>query len=144
MRAPTAFEAHPSCIWRGTVAALLLVTAAAIAGWCAASGDVVSPWMRAGVAVVALALGGSVVHLLTAAPAGLRWTGAAWELLPATGAGPVRGSATVALDFGAWMLLRFIAEGSHRVVWLPVERRREPAAWHALRTALYSGPGGRR
>ena len=144
MRAPTALEAHPSRIWRSAVAAVLLVTAVSIAAWCAGSGDVVSPWIRAGVALGAFALGSWVVRLLMAAPAGLRWTGAAWELLPPHAMEPVRGHATVTLDFGAWMLLRFVAEGSRRAVWLPAERRGRHAAWHALRTALYSGPGGRR
>jgi len=144
MRAPTALEANPSRIWRTAVVTVLLVTAAAIGAWCAAAGDVVSASMRAGIALVALALGGSAVHLLVVAPAGLRWTGIGWELLPAGRADPVRGSPSVALDFGAWMLVRFVAEGSGRVVWLPAERGDDRAAWHALRTALYSRPGGRR
>jgi hypothetical protein len=144
MRAPTALEALPSRIWCRAVTAVLAATAATIATWCVTSGDVVSLWMRASVAVASLALAVWILRLLVAAPAGLRWTGAAWELLPAGGCEPVRGNPTVALDFGGWMLLRFVAEGSGHVVWLPAERRGDAAAWHALRTALYSAPGGHR
>ena len=143
MRAPTLVEAHPSRIWRGGLLLVLIAAAAAIVAWCATSGDVVSWWARVAVSAIALAIGAGVVRLAVAPPAALRWTGAAWELLPAGAATPLRGVPAVAIDFGTWMLLRFSVEGSHRVVWLPVERQ-DASGWHALRAALYSGPGGRR
>ena len=144
MRAPTALEARSSRIWRVAVGTIVVCTGAAIGTWCATAGDVVSPWVRAVVAVVAFALASAAVRMAAAVPSGLRWTGHEWELLPPGSAEPVRGIATVALDLGGWMLLRFVTEGSGRVAWLPAERRGDPSGWHALRCALYSAHGGRR
>ena len=143
MRAPIGLEAQPSLIWRGAVAAVLLAAAATIVAWCATSADVVPTWARAVVALLTLALGAWVVRLIAASSPGLRWTGTAWEMLPPNGAAPIRGMPTVALDLGGWMLLRFVPDGSRRVLWLPAERRGDAAAWHALRAALHSGPGVR-
>jgi len=144
MRAPIALEAHPSRIWRGAIAVVLLVTGATVGAWCLTSGDVVAASMRACVAIGAIVLGVCVVRLAASAPVGLRWTGATWELLSTRNGEPVRGTATVALDFGAWLLIRFIADGSRRATWIPAERRGDPSSWHALRTALYGAADGRR
>ena len=143
MRAPTIVEAHPSRIWRGRLLLVLIAAAATTAAWCSTSGDVVSWWARAAVSAIALAIGARVVSLAVSTPAALGWTGLAGELLRAAVATPLRGVPAVAIDFGAWMLSRVSVEGTHRVVWLPAERH-DAAAWHPLRAARYSGPGGRR
>jgi hypothetical protein len=47
----------------------------------------------------------------------------------------------VAVDLGAWMLLRFERDATprlRRIVWLPLQRRGLETPWHALRCAVYS------
>jgi hypothetical protein len=87
--------------------------------------------------IVALWLGVSAGRIETAV---LRWDGSTWHLGPAQGQG-VAGTLTVAVDFGAWMLLRFHADAAPRwaaSAWLPVQRAGIDAPWHALRCAVYS------
>jgi hypothetical protein len=144
MRAPIALEARPSRIWRGAVLALVGAMVAAVAAWCATVGDAVPLLVQGAVVTAAAVAAVAALQLAMAPPAALRWTGAVWELLPAAGGEPVRGTASVAVDLGGWMLLRFSADGSGRASWLPVERRGDEAGWHALRSALYSAPGSRR
>jgi hypothetical protein len=47
----------------------------------------------------------------------------------------------VALDVGAWMLLKFRADEAPPAAgrrWIPVHRRSAGVHWHALRCAVYS------
>jgi len=92
----------------------------------------------ASVAVMALmALG---VSLAKTTAVDLRWDGRTWYLGPAVGE-PVSGDLSVAIDLGAWMLLRFspaLPQARPRSTWLPVQRHGLEAQWHALRCAVYS------
>ena len=75
-------------------------------------------------------------------PLRLRWDGQCWWLGTASAvAEPQAGDIAVAMDLGAFMLLRFRARSPaarprHR--WLPLQRARLPLLWHALRCAAYS------
>jgi hypothetical protein len=73
------------------------------------------------------------------APASLRWDGQLWHVGPAATMGeePQAGRLAVAVDLGAWMLLRFGAEGARGGAWLPVQRRGHELAWHGLRATVY-------
>jgi hypothetical protein len=80
---------------------------------------------------------------LRCAGTSLRWDTRQWHLGPAstTGDEPHSGRLAVAIDLGAWMLLRFQpdgAAGKRRSIWLPVQRRGLETQWHALRCAVYS------
>jgi hypothetical protein len=73
----------------------------------------------------------------------LRWDTRRW-FLDATGGIPEEthpGNLTIALDLGAWMLLRFDPDAplpaGRRTTWLPVQRLGLEAHWHALRCAVY-------
>jgi len=103
-------------------------------------------WIGALLAVPALAASLMRVPAVT-----LRWDGQQWWLARLTRSSraaaaaqieAVAGEVEVALDFGAWMLLRFRpASGVHRegsARWLPVQRRGLESHWHALRCAVYS------
>lgn len=80
-------------------------------------------------------------------PFRLRWDGEAWHVgpQPSTQAEPWSGRLGVAIDLGAWMLLRFApSSGPPRCPyrWLPVQRNGLEAQWHPLRGAVYSARPG--
>jgi hypothetical protein len=144
MRASPAFQVSVTRfgVWRCAVLALLAIVATVLIAWLA-SRDELTPlaWQVAvGVAGLMLLLAGA--SLLRAKPLSLRWDTRQWQLGPAASAGaePWPGRLAVALDLGAWLLLRFEHEGAsrrRRVTWLPVQRRGLEAQWHALRCAVY-------
>lgn len=77
----------------------------------------------------------------------LRWDTQQWHLGAASTLGqePHAGRLMVALDLGAWMLLRLIpsavSASSVRLPaggWLPVQKRGHETHWHALRCTVYS------
>jgi hypothetical protein len=129
-------------VWRAAVIALLTVSAAVAVAWLIARhASMPFGWQVAigGVSVLLLAGGAGLFRI---SPFCLRWDGQAWHLGPAASAGdePCRGSLAVALDLGAWMLLRFDHESAmrgRRTRWLPVQRRGLEGRWHALRCAVY-------
>jgi hypothetical protein len=86
-----------------------------------------------------IATGGLWLQAWRLAPTSLRWDGQLWHigLQDATGQEPLPGSVDVTVDLGAWILLRFKAEGARRGHWLPVQRRGHELAWHALRATVY-------
>jgi hypothetical protein len=82
------------------------------------------------------------LHAWRLQPVSLRWDTQRWHVGVASSAGhePASGRLTVAVDAGAWMLLRFVPD--RRTVWrsglwLPVQRRGHEPAWHALRSTVY-------
>ena len=107
------------------------------AGWLDAA-----PFVAASAAAAAASLW--AVARLAAVPAfSLRWDGRAWHLgrPAAPAADPVSGEVQVAIDLGAWMLLRFdssVTAAEQSRYWLPLQRRGLEAAWHGLRCAVYS------
>ena len=133
--------------WRRLVAALATMGAASLAAWAVQAHESLPSWARAGaVAAGALAVAAAwrAGHLPAA---GLSWDGRQWRLEMA-GRGACAGTLSVALDAGAWMLLRLDAAPGPAAVrrhWLAVSRGAMAGDWHALRCAVYSArpaPGG--
>ena len=60
-----------------------------------------------------------------------------WTFAPDAGA-PRSGTLEVAIDLGAFLLLRLDRGGAGP--WLPVQRRGLESQWHALRCAVYAPP----
>ena len=134
--------------WRAAVASLTGLAALALAAWWA-YGDGASRSLSLTLAFVALSLGAvaGAASLLQCRPAVLRWDAPCWHLeRDAAGAATGSGKLAIALDLGAWMLLRFEHDGSaghRRITWLPVQRRGLEAQWHALRCAVYCARSAR-
>lgn len=129
--------------WRVAVSSVALASLIAIALWLMQTMPPPSMGVVAGAVVVAMAVIGLGWHLLRTPRTSLRWDGAAWHLGPLGTAGdePASGEVDVAIDLGAWMLLRFAPEApSHgpSITWLPVQRQGLEPQWHALRCAVYS------
>lgn len=106
--------------WRAALAVLRGLAVAALLAW-------VGPWL----APLALAVAAWSWRRVSLAVPRLSWDGAAWRLDGAAG------RAEPALDLGGWMLIRFAPEAG-AIAWLPVSPAADPAAWGALRAALYS------
>jgi hypothetical protein len=141
----------PSCVveirrfgaWRVAVG---VVAAAAIGTLCAWL--VLAPWGQVTAARIAVGLAAlSTLALATSLfrmPSGtLRWSGSSWSFsdLAAASATPVTGDVDVALDLGAFLLLRFACldtRGRRKVRWLAVQRRGLEREWHSFRCAVYS------
>jgi len=134
-------RASPACqvslrrfgAWRIAVIVLVVAGAAATAGWLAGRDPPASTGLLMLVAAAALPVFGCAASLWRVPAKNLRWDGQAWQL----DASP--GELSVAIDLGAWMLLRFSPEGQRRSShWLPIQRLGLEAQWHALRCAVYS------
>jgi hypothetical protein len=73
----------------------------------------------------------------------LQWDASGWRLEAgrAGEAAALVGTIVVCVDFGAWLLLRFIPaahQGPARSTWLPVGRHSLGPKWHEFRCAVYS------
>lgn len=130
-------------VWRIGVWLLTLAAALTLVMWIAAlrSGPGLV-WLAAGAMAIALIVG-SGARLARIAPLSLQWDGVGWHIAPLSPPGwqAMSGELSIALDLGAWMLLRFHHDGLGRwsgSTWLPVQRHGLEAQWHALRCAVYS------
>ena len=70
----------------------------------------------------------------------LRWDGQDWVLAGDAHRPDARGDATLMLDLGPWMLVRFLpyAGGWGAATWLPLTLAGDLARWAALRGALWN------
>lgn len=124
--------------WLCTVERWAAAAAVTVAGlWALQRGDALGGLVAGGVALVA---GAWAWDAARAPVCRLGWDGAAWTLA-STADRTLTGRASVALDLGDWLLLRFVPDGSPRaaVRWLALARSEQASAWHGLRCALY-GP----
>jgi len=144
MRATPAFQLtiRHHGVWRAMVALLACCAAASLAAFVLQPGAPSTPPPIKSVLAVIAALGiaAASTALRRREPVSLRWDTQQWWLGPASTIGeePSSGRLIVALDFGAWMLLRFSHHtGRRRTSWLPVQRRGIETSWHALRCAVY-------
>jgi hypothetical protein len=146
MRAAPAFQIslHRFGVWRCGVLLIATLGAAALAAWVFAR----APTFELAPAMLATAAGAGwiwlVASLIRVPAVSLRWDGSSWHLGASgeTGSASPPGELTVAIDLGAWMLLRFepaLAPSSQRArpVWIPAQRRGVEAQWHGLRCAVY-------
>ena len=115
-------------------AALWLLGAATVAGWCWQV-DMLS-W-RQGVATVAVAGAGllAVVGWWKIPAAALRWDGQQWFWIANGVACTVHVSVHLDLQHHLLLCLR---PGSGRSLWCWAERAGQPALWRSLRRAVYS------
>ena len=130
-------------VWRA-VTTLLATSAVGVAlAWAAAPGGPRNPAMLAAIAGVILGVAGLCLSQWRIPAMHLRWDQRAWQLSSSSSAldEPLGGSMLVCLDFGSWMLLRFVPEGRNgwrHASWLPAQRSACVGQWHELRCALYS------
>ena len=163
MRAPPPVE-YTSALGRAWRAALSLLVGASVAvplawglpyfaahwgslqpdAFLEALGD---PRVQAAIALWLVAMVGAAFWLaskrINASERTLRWDGQDWVL--AGGARPdQRGDASLMLDLGPWMLVRFLpVAGMGGATWLPLTVGLDVARWAAFRGALWNWRGGR-
>jgi hypothetical protein len=126
-------------VWRMGCSALVMSSLLATVVWAEASLRVHPGWLLFSIALWAVASIALLFHAARLAATSLRWDGQVWHCGPAATVGqePRAGHLYVASDLGNWMLLRFVAEGARRPVWLPAQRRGHELAWHGLRATVY-------
>ena len=134
--------------WRLAVTALAGGSALALVCWSVGQSLPMHWGITVSVGVVAAAVLGLGAMQGRIEAVSLRWDGLDWHVgtVESVGREASTGTLTVALDLGAWMLLRFQAHTLHtgpRITWLPAQRRGLESQWHALRCAVYSPRPGR-
>ena len=143
MRASPAFQISivRFGVWRAVVAMAVVLATSSLAAWWSAHDAPGGVLALAGLVALAAIPGGA--GLLRCPPVSLRWDTQRWHLGPASAPGeePESGNLAIALDLGAWMLLKFESD-QRRVAWLPVQRHGLEAQWHALRCAVYCARSG--
>jgi hypothetical protein len=153
MRAPPPVE-YKSALGRAWRAALSLLAGACAAvpvAWAlpygaAFLGAPAAPAAQAGLAasigLVVAAAAWLSSRRLAGAGRRLRWDGQDWTLADARPGRPdQRGDAALMLDLGPWALVRFEPAGRAgpgAATWLPLALADDPAAWAALRGALWN------
>ena len=127
--------------WQAVVGLLVALSCAAMLAWWIAQPAPAPRWVDA-VAVAAclgaLACGAGLVRARPGCT--LRWDRQRWWFArPAKDARS--GDLGVAIDLGAWMLLRFVPHDGRAwrdAIWIPVQRRGLEAGWHGLRCAVHA------
>lgn len=126
-------------VWRVACAGLVTTSWLVTAAWAMSAVQAHPSWLALSILLLTLASIGVLLQAWRLAPTSLRWDGQRWHMGPAATMGlePQAGRLAVALDLGAWLLLRFVADGARRGTWLPVQRRGHEPAWHGLRATVY-------
>lgn len=128
-------------VWRAATLALTAVVWAVMLAWWWAHPAPAPAWV---IAVALLAMLGAAAAALPSflvRRVALRGSAGRWQLAVDRGASrpAVSGDLLVALDLGAWLLLRFIPDAAgERAAWVAVQRAGLEAHWHALRCAVYA------
>ncbi|MFL6699331.1 MAG: hypothetical protein ACJ8GJ_19370 [Vitreoscilla sp.] len=158
MRAPppVEFTSVPGRAWRAALSLLVGASVAAPLAWAlpylaaldgqSGAGALGSPAVQAAVALSVAAITVGACWLAqgrsTAIQRTLRWDGQEWVLAAGDDVHSAeRGGATLMLDLGPWMLVRFLPHmgmGSRIATWLPLSAAGEAARWAALRGALWN------
>ena len=141
MHAPPPFQitVRRFGVWQAVCAGLATISWGLTAVWAASARHTHPEWLAIALLLLTIATSGLCLRAWRLAPTSLRWDGQLWHIGPqdTTGQEPLAGRVDVTVDLGAWILLRFKAEGSRRGHWLPVQRRGHELAWHALRATVY-------
>lgn len=130
-------------VLRSATLALAATVWAVLAAWWWAHPAPAPAWVDAVAALGMLGAAAAVLPWRSARPFVLRRDAHQWQLSFMDGArtAPAAGQLHVALDLGAWLLLRFIPDAAERgASWLAVQRRGLEPQWHALRCAIYAPP----
>jgi hypothetical protein len=139
MRAAPAVQATlgPDRAWAVFTRALAALALAGLAAWAATKSGAPG-WVTVLAVAPAALLGWAVGRpLLAPAEGTLRWDGAAWTWQVRGAPQAQTGIATVMIDLGPWMLLRFVPAGA-AAVWLPLAQEPCGPAWRPLRAALHA------
>jgi hypothetical protein len=141
----------PSCavvvrrfvLWRWAVCIVVAASVVSLLAWL-----LLTPAGQSLAARIAVTFGGAAVlglgaSLLRMPAAALQWDGSSWTLrdLARPSAAPSAGQLDIALDLGAFLLLKFTSQraaGRRETRWIPVERRGLEREWHSFRCAVYS------
>ena len=130
--------------WRAAVLFLAACVCAAMLAWWWTQPSPAAAWLGAAAGasgLVALLALGLVARM---PPSTLTWDAQVWRLGPrnTTDDAAASGQIAVAIDLGAWMLLRFTRDATpgsrRRSTWIAVQRPGLAGQWHALRCAVYS------
>ena len=138
---PVRMKLAPDARWHGFVSLCAGLAAANASGWIATAlrWPAVAVVLVVGLAAL-FAIAWTAWALRRGEPGGgvLNWDGAVWSWASGS-TQPIVGEPRVAIDLGAWMLLRFapIAPPA-RVRWLTPSRRQAAAAWPLWRAALFA------
>jgi hypothetical protein len=129
--------------WRATVLALALAGLMVTCAWLLGRDAIPVSTLAVGMGCSALALVWLGLSLGRVQAVDLCWDGQGWSLKSPllVNADPVAGDISIAIDLGAWMLLRFRPVNASRwslPIWLPVQRRGIEPQWHALRCAVHA------
>jgi len=129
-------------VWQVAVWLVAGAAIAAMAAWAQAMWDAQPESGRVMILAVAAALSLATVGLalsLARVEAGvLSCSDGAWSFVSDAGVRRT-GTVEVAIDLGAFLLLRLVEQRRTRV-WLPVQRRGLESQWHRLRCTVYSPP----
>ena len=146
---PLTFTLRRFGAWRAALLLLALTGCALMALWWLTFAPPRPGW-AAGVALAGVSLSLlPLAELQRLRALTLNWDGLQWQLVAEHGQGVTStGHATVALDFGGWILLRFVTVAGGRParwsgrggssVWIALQRRGLEAEWHAIRCTVYS------
>ena len=138
---PVRMKLAPDARWHGFVSLCAGLAAANAWGWIATAlrWPAMAVVAVAGLAaMLAIALTAWALRRGEAAGSVLNWDGAVWSWAPGS-TQPIVGEPRVAIDLGAWMLLRFAPiEPPARARWLTLSRRQAAATWPLWRAVLFS------
>ena len=128
-------------VWRAGTLALAAFVWAALAAWWWAHPAPVPAWVGAVAGFGMFGAAAAALQLRSVRPFVLCRNAAQWQLSfvddARTPAMP--GELQVAIDLGAWLLLRFIPDAAGvRASWLAVQRLGLEPQWHALRCAIHA------
>ena len=127
--------------WRAGVGLLVGLSCAAMLAWWMAQSAPAPLWADAVAVAACIGAFACGIGLVRGRPVcALRWDRQQWWF--ARSASDARsGDLGVAIDLGAWMLLRFVPQGGRvwrDAIWIPVQRRGLEAGWHGLRCAVHA------
>jgi hypothetical protein len=141
---PLACDSALSGAWRLASAVLAGLATGVLLGWgVSLAGWPVMP-AAIGCLVASLAVLAFAWRRLPVHPRRLFLSGDGWRVRSSSASGgsvggsaPIAGRPVIALDLGAWMLVRFDTTPSRRL-WLPLSASTDPGRWSALRAALWT------
>jgi hypothetical protein len=123
-------------IWRGVHFTLAAAAASVAVHWMMSRSGLRAELALA-TALVAAGVAGwlGLCRVPATATSKLEWDGRGWALDDRPG------TVLIALDFDAWMLLRFEDQADRRVHWLPLRPRAVGVPAHLCRAALHAHAG---
>ena len=131
------FDVWQVAVWLVVGAAVAALAAWAIAMWKSQpqAGHAIVSMVAVGVSSATIGLALSLARVEGGM---LTCSEGVWTFVSDTGARRT-GTLEVAMDLGAFLLLRLVSQ-RRTTAWLPVQRRGIEAQWHGLRCAVYSPP----